>query len=160
MLSYRSRLATLAMSAALFLAPLPALAQPIGSFADGAPLAPSVHGQSGSGLSGLYFGTNFTAIGPHIQTFGTAPVLSTCGTSPVADTGNNDAAGTFTTGSAATTCTLTFAVAYGNAPSCIVQGKGTATQPTYTVTTTAITMSVSIASTPYSYICISKQGGG
>lgn len=155
----RSRIAVMFAAFALFMASaLPAPAQPIGSFADGAPLAPAVHGQSGP-LNGVYFGSNFIGLGTHVVGFGTAPALTTCGTSPVANTGNTDTAGTITTGSAATTCTITFNVPFNNAPACTLQAQGNATQPTYTVSGTAITVSVDVASTVYSYMCIGKQGG-
>lgn len=89
----------------------------------------------------------------HLQSKGAVPALTSCGTSPSAVTGD-DIAGTYTTGSAATTCTLTFATTYGTAPSCVVSTQGSATQPTYTVSATAITVTVDIASTAYSYICV------
>lgn len=79
------------------------------------------------------------------------PVLSGCGTTP--SVVGNDAAGKITTGSAATTCTATFALAYAVAPACIVAPQGNATYPTYTTSTTAIVFSVDIASTVYNYVC-------
>lgn len=87
------------------------------------------------------------------RTAGTAPVISSCGTAPSAVAGN-DYSGRYTTGSAATTCTITFASTYGTAPSCILGVEGGATLPTYTVSATAITVSVDIASTTYNYICV------
>ena len=81
------------------------------------------------------------------------PVLSTCGGSPTIV--GNDMVGKITTGSAATTCTVTFALAFAVAPACIVAPQGTATYPTFTTSTTAMTFSVDIASTVYSYICMS-----
>lgn len=84
---------------------------------------------------------------------GTAPTLSSCGTSPTVDSGATDVAGSFTTGSGATTCTVTFSGAYSATPTCVVGGSGV-TSPTYTVSTTAITMSVDVASTKYNFICV------
>lgn len=96
-----------------------------------------------------------TATG-HISTVGaTVPVLSSCGTSPTIH--GSDIAGRYTTGSAATTCTVTFGATYTNPPACSVHSEGTATQPTYTVSATAITVTVDIASTTYDYICIKVQ---
>ena len=84
----------------------------------------------------------------------TPPVLSTCGTSP--SILGNDTVGKVTTGSALTTCTITFATAYAVAPACFLQAQGGATQPTYTTSTTAITATVTIASTVYNYFCVSQ----
>lgn len=83
-----------------------------------------------------------------------APVPSSCGTSPSVI--GNDAVGKLTTGSGATTCTLTFVTAYNVAPACIFQTQGAATQPTFTTSTTAATFTVDIASTVYNYICMSQ----
>lgn len=82
------------------------------------------------------------------------PVLSTCGTSP--SIVGNDVVGKVTTGSAATTCTITFSQAYIVAPACFLQTQGSATQPTYTTSITAITVTVDIASTVYNYFCASQ----
>lgn len=82
------------------------------------------------------------------------PTLSTCGTAPSII--GNDTVGKLTTGSAATTCTVTFSAAFNVAPACVVSAQGTATQPTFTTSTTALTMSVDIASTVYNYICLSQ----
>lgn len=82
------------------------------------------------------------------------PVLTGCGTAP--SILGNDTVGKLTTGSAATTCTVTFSLAYNVAPACVISAQGTATQPTFTTSTTAITITVDIASTVYNYICISQ----
>lgn len=84
----------------------------------------------------------------------TTPVLSGCGTTPTIV--GNDVVGKLTTGSAATTCTITFSQAYIVAPACFLQTQGSATQPTYTTSTTAITVTVDIASTVYNYFCASQ----
>jgi len=115
-----------------------------------------------SGNAGFYFGNGFVSVGGsigHIASQGSTPALSSCGTSPTLDTGSTDFAGSYTTGSAATTCTITFGTAYAAAPSCSVDANGNATQPTFTVSQTAITVTVDIASTKYSYICVGKTGG-
>lgn len=93
--------------------------------------------------------------GNHLLTFGTpaAPVLSGCGTTP-SITGS-DFSFKLTTGSAATTCTITFAAAFLTAPQCFLQANGGATQPTFTTSTTALTVTVDIASTVYSGLCVS-----
>lgn len=83
---------------------------------------------------------------------GARPVLSTCGTAP-SFTGT-DTALRLTTGSAATTCTVTFGVPFVVAPACVITPEGAAVQPTYTVSITAIAMTVDVASTVYNIICI------
>jgi hypothetical protein len=88
-----------------------------------------------------------------LKSLGVPPVLSTCGTSPAIGQGANGIAGRLVTGSLATTCTITFGTAYAVAPACVVSAE-VPTQPTYTVSATAITFSVSIASTPYHYVCM------
>lgn len=84
----------------------------------------------------------------------TTPVLTSCGTAP--SILGNDVVGKLTTGSAATTCTITFSQAYIVAPACFLQTQGAATQPTYTTSVTAITVTVDIASTVYNYFCASQ----
>lgn len=108
-----------------------------------------------SGLAFAAFNLGFD--GKIIPQQTTSPALTSCGTSPAIV--GTDVAGKITTGSAATTCTATFAVAYATAPFCVVSTQGAATQPTYTVTNVAIVMSVDIASTSYNYICIAANGG-
>lgn len=93
----------------------------------------------------------------HVTSNSTAiPVLSTCGTSPTIVAGSTDTAGKITTGGTATTCTITFAATWGTAPSCVLTPEGSATQPTYTTSATAITASVDIASTVYNYVCVGR----
>lgn len=88
----------------------------------------------------------------HIKTSGTLPALTSCGTSPTIV--GSDVGGTVVTGSAATTCTITFAVTYTTAPSCVFLPMGTATMPVYSVSATAITVATDIASTTYTYMCM------
>lgn len=84
---------------------------------------------------------------------GAPPVLTTCGTAP-SFTGT-DTALRLTTGSAATTCTITFGVPFlVQKPSCVIVPEGAAVQPTYTVSLTAISMTVDVASTVYNIICM------
>lgn len=86
------------------------------------------------------------------------PALSTCGSTPSPSIVSNstDVAGKYTTGGTATTCTITFATTFTTAPTCIVATEGAATQPTYTVSATAITVTVDIAQTTYNYVCIGR----
>jgi hypothetical protein len=92
------------------------------------------------------------ATGHELVLAGGTPVLSSCGSGSPTVTGT-DAAGFFTTGGTVTTCTLTFATTYTNRPSCVVSAEGTATEPTFTVSATAITFTVDVASTTYDYRC-------
>ena len=125
--------------------------------------APSIRGSDAS--SGLYFGTGFAGVSKHLAAGCTdtacIPVLSTCGSAPapILVAGSNDFTGTYTTGGTATTCTLTFGTAYTGVPNCHISSLGTATQPTYTLSATAMTVSVDIATTSYVYVCTAKSGG-
>lgn len=83
-----------------------------------------------------------------------SPVITSCGTTPTIV--GNDTVGKITTGSGATTCTITFTQAYAVAPACILAPQGNLNFPTYTTSTTAITATVDVASTVYNYICASQ----
>ena len=84
---------------------------------------------------------------------GVPPVLTSCGTAP-AFTGS-DTALRLTTGSVGTACTITFGTAFlVQKPACVIVPEGAAVQPTYTVSLTAITMTVDVASTVYNIICM------
>ena len=78
--------------------------------------------------------------------------LSSCGTGPTIIAQASDIRGTFTTGTAATACTLTFATARSAAPTCIVTARS-GTAPAYTTSTTALTLSTAAASATYDYFC-------
>lgn len=141
--------------------PLPAVAQSVGQLFQnmqaGAGRAPSIKTRTGSG--GVFFPSAVSVgLAGHVHggnaSTANLPVLSSCGTSPALATGSNDFVGRLTTGSGATTCTITFGTTYGAAPSCHLSAEGTATQPTYTTSATAITVSVDIASTVYNYLCV------
>lgn len=110
--------------------------------------------QDGSGPIG--YDTNGASYFPgHINSttrVGARPVLTSCGTAP-SFTGT-DTALRLTTGSAATTCTVTFGVPFVVAPACVITPEGAAVQPTYTVSITAIAMTVDVASTVYNIICM------
>ena len=81
------------------------------------------------------------------------PVISACGTG-TAITGN-DTVGKFTSGNT-TACVITFSSAYNVAPACILAPQGNLNYPTYTTSTTAITITVDVAATVYNYICMSQ----
>lgn len=89
----------------------------------------------------------------HAAFTGTAPSITSCGSTPSPSITGSDMAGRFTTGGTATSCTITFQATFTNPPSCIIHTEGSATQPTYTTSATAITITVDIATTTYDYIC-------
>lgn len=70
---------------------------------------------------------------------GPTVVISACGGSPTLKTGSNDMSGEVTVGSAATSCTISFANTHGVAPNCAVTSHSTLAAFGYSVTTTAIT---------------------
>ena len=91
----------------------------------------------------------------HPETKGTAPTLSACGTSPTGV--GNDASGKVTVGSGTvTSCTVTFALAWTNAPPCIVETGTNGRDLHATTTTTALTItgSASFASDVVMYHCL------
>jgi hypothetical protein len=91
---------------------------------------------------------------------GTAPTVTSCGSTPSPSITGTDIAGKVTTGGTATACTITFGSTYTNAPACWLQPEGTATQPTYSTSATAINVTTDIATTTYDYGCISIGNGG
>jgi len=88
---------------------------------------------------------------------GAGPVISACGTGTLA-TGSSDTAGTFTA-TGATGCTLTFAVPYATAPSCVVNEATNTAARTIAITTTALVVAAGVSGTTYQYICFAKAGG-
>jgi hypothetical protein len=108
----------------------------------------------GSGAGGIRL-----APAGHVKMTGTAPAVTSCGTSPSTVTGS-DHAGTLTTGSGAgvQSCTLTFAVAWTVAPSCVVSDETAILLVRATSTTTTLVFDSAVAGTLASsvlkYICI------
>ncbi len=85
------------------------------------------------------------------------PSPSSCGSSPSVNTNSTDNAGTFTTGSGASACTITFASSYsGGTVHCVITSTSASpgAPPTYTTSVSAISLSAVSASTSYSYICV------
>lgn len=93
----------------------------------------------------------------HLILLGTAPAASSCGGSPTVV--GTDRAFKGTVGSAITTCTWTFSRTYTVAPTCSVFVEGGTTYPTCTISATAITCTVAIASTVYNWNCATSSGG-
>ena len=93
----------------------------------------------------------FDVFNGHWQSFqnaATTPTVSSCGTSPSLGTKSTDAGGKITAGTGApTSCTLTFKIPYTNAPSCTVSGTGIAGTYGASTTTTALTITSTIAMT-------------
>lgn len=83
------------------------------------------------------------------------PALSSCGSSP--SIVGSATSGKITIGSGSTTsCTATFAVAYANAPACVVTGNSTAITYGDSTSTTALTItsSADMAASVISYVCV------
>lgn len=106
--------------------------------------------------NGFYGGTGFVGVTRHLAAgAGTVPT----GTTVTIATGSSDFAGTGTTTS--TTGSINFATAYTARPTCTVLQAtgGVLTQPTYSVSTTAIHLHVALNAAVYDWICIAKSGG-
>lgn len=91
----------------------------------------------------------------HLVASGTAPTVGgSCGTSPTITGGDAAAQITVGTGSP-TSCTVTFNVAYANAPVCTANGSATAGPKVATTTTTVVVSAASLtASEKIQVICI------
>ncbi len=89
------------------------------------------------------------------------PVVSACGTSPAVV--GSDFAARLTTGTATpVSCTLTFAAAFTNIPTCSVtsQTAYATSTPSYTVSATAIVITQAATdSNIYNVICVARNGG-
>jgi len=99
----------------------------------------------------------------HIRVQGTAPAVTAgCGTTPSVI--GSDIAGRLNTGStASTTCTITFNVAYNNAPFCVAQPLGVASTTAFTLTTittgTLVFTYASASALNIQYQCYAQSGG-
>jgi hypothetical protein len=96
----------------------------------------------------------------HTHASGTAPSLSSCGTSPSIASYSTDSNGKVTIGTGAvTSCTLTFATAWTNAPACFCNDETTilACRATSTTTTLVLDASVAIDSSVLSYGCFGSE---
>lgn len=78
---------------------------------------------------------------------GATPTISTCGTgAPVMNANANDATGSFTTGTSASACTITFAHAYATTPIVVISDSNTsAVADISSISTTAFTVSLASA---------------
>ena len=123
-------------------------------------------GSGGSSMptaTGSYSGsTLLVGANGHIATYmATAPVLSSCGSSP-SITGS-DTAFVITVGSTATGCTATFNKTWTSNPVCTVtnQSQSIVSAMTYTVSTTAVTISqaAGLSGNIIDVICLGAQDG-
>lgn len=88
-----------------------------------------------------------------LSTSSTRPTISSCGSSPSV-VGDNFA-GTVTVGSVATSCTVTFAPAFTNTPSCVVSFQSSLAGESYSKTTSALTITATgLGGTLVDYHCI------
>ena len=82
-----------------------------------------------------------------------------CGTGATRGGSNGGMSGRFTTGTGAGSCVVTFSVAgfpFTTAPACLVDAESS-TKATYSVSTTAITISSTQSSTVHDFFCIGHQ---
>lgn len=109
-----------------------------------------------SGLAFAAFNLGFD--GKIISQQNAGPAITSCGTGTLA-AGSSDTAGTFTA-TGATGCTLTFAVAFATAPSCVVSEitANTAAR-SFTVSATALVVAGGASGSTWTYICFGKAGG-
>jgi hypothetical protein len=96
----------------------------------------------------------------HHRVLGTTPSDSVaCDGSTSATVAGTDTAFKVTTGTGATSCTMTFASTYTVAPVCTVMPEGTTTLPTCTISATAITCTTVAGGTAYNFRCDGVTGG-
>lgn len=77
----------------------------------------------------------------HIEVSSTTPVISSCGATPNGSAVGNDVSGKVTVGGGiVTSCTMTFAVPWVNAPACWTNSGTAITNGTATTTTTTLTL--------------------
>ena len=107
---------------------------------------------STAGISSL-----FQIKGSHVVATGTVPVVSSCGTSP--SIRGTDMAGVVTVGSvSATTCTLTFASQWVNAPACVISSNAAIASQTVTVTSSTLVFAGTlITSDVVNYVCLGNE---
>ncbi len=99
---------------------------------------------------------NGTVANGHLNVAGSPPVVSSCGSGPTVTAGSTDLAGSVTVKQSS--CVITFAATYTNAPWCIVRDQTTSsTGFAYSVSATAITISGGLTSNDVvNYICLGR----
>lgn len=111
---------------------------------------------SGDG-STLHLGVNYTQ-GGHVESGGVKPVVSACGTDPT--NVGSDTAGKVTIGTGGvTSCTVTFAMPFTNAPSCTITANATLVTAATSATVLTISHAVDMSAAVIMYHCIGQDGG-
>ena len=128
---------------------------------NGSQTNPTISGQTVT--KGIYFDSKSVGIAGHLKgsmsDSNPTPVLSSCGDTPSLLAGSSDIAGKATNGGTATTCTITFGVAWAAEPVCIVQNMTTGARAVaYSVSTTAITATALTAADVIAWHCIGASG--
>jgi len=107
---------------------------------------------------------NYFQIGGHFRSVASAlPAITasggTCGAGDSVTTGSTDVVGEFTTGTGTvSSCVLTFAVAFTNAPiGCMVENVTDGTVPVFTTTNAALTVTIALASKKVHWFCPGPQ---
>ena len=93
----------------------------------------------------------------HIEISSATPIISNCGATPSGSVVGNDVAGKITVGGGiVTSCKMTFAVPWTNAPACSILSAQTITSPTGATTINDLTIgaSATIAGDLISYVCL------
>lgn len=106
-----------------------------------------------------FSGNPFASIGAHWIANGAPPALASCGTG--AAIAGTDSAGHIVPGASATSCTVTFAVAWITRPSCVVTGEGLTVA--YSLSQgatgwTTLTLSNALPSQRIHYVCVGRSG--
>lgn len=136
-----------------------AIASPSSIYAQGLQGPQATAGNPAGGGFQAYIPAAYGNIGSHFLPVGPTPTLTAgCnGAGSAVDPLSTDTAGLITgQTAAATTCTLTFANAYTNAPYCVVSGQQSDTTVMTPGTTTLVVSFASTASMKINYICFGK----
>lgn len=108
------------------------------------------------------YGTIITqglAANRYAATIGNLPTMGACGTSPLVAGKDSAMFVTVGTGGVATSCAVTFAVAWGNPPVCIAQNDTDRVAYSIVTTTTAVTVTAAAAftaSSNFHILCIGR----
>lgn len=118
---------------------------------------PTASADNQSPTTMLYVTPTSTRVAAHLESTGSVPSIGgSCGTSP--SIVGTDVAGKVTTGSVApTSCTVTFAIVWTNAPACFSVNETTANLSRAVSTTTTVTLSgTMVAGDVLAYHCIGR----
>lgn len=101
-------------------------------------------------------GVNGVSVNAHYLNTSSAPSLTSCGSgSPSVATGSSNSSGQFTTGTAGTACTITFANAYPTHAFCTISNASASAGTPYVSaqSKSAFTVTSTVANKTYSYTC-------